>query len=196
MSSHAVSVHLARAPRARPSRSPPGWDPARFARRHAVFVRLARARARQSTALASTPGPARASGDGTRVFAPPLSVYPIPDKEWSAPGADGGGARGGAVGGCNRHPSRPLRRPSTPRPVRRNSTPRDERPKSRPSDAGGRSPASLRAETGRDVAARSPRSRPRAAPRSRASRGSASLRPRTHPGPAGIDPSPKTRHTG
>ena len=90
MSSHAVSVHLARAPRARPSRSPPGWDP-RALRATTRRLRPPRARAaRPSTALASTPGPARASGDGTRVFAPPLSVYPIPDKEWSAPGADDG----------------------------------------------------------------------------------------------------------
>ena len=89
MSSHAVSVHLARAPRARPSRSPQAGTRALRATTRRLRPPRARA-ARQSTALASTPGPARASGDGTRVFAPPLSVYPIPDKEWSAPGADDG----------------------------------------------------------------------------------------------------------
>ena len=131
MSSHAVSVHLARAPRARPSRSPPGWDP-RALRATTRRLRPPRARAaRQSTALASTPGPARASGDGTRVFAPPLASTPSPTRSGPPPVRTTGSSRW-SRGRRNRHPSRPLRRPSTPRPVRRNSTPRDERPKPPP----------------------------------------------------------------
>ena len=98
---HAVFVRLARAPLARPPRSPPRPDP-----------RALRAMGRESSRLlsASTPSPTRSG---------PPPVRTTGSSRWSR-------------GRRNRHPSRPLRRPSTPRPVRRNSTPRDERPKPPP----------------------------------------------------------------
>ena len=129
MSSHAVPstsralrvpvrrVHLQAGTRAlrattrRPSASRARRSPVHRARLHAR-TRALRAMGRESSRLlsASTPSPTRSG---------PPPVRTTGSSRWSR-------------GRRNRHPSRPLRRPSTPRPVRRNSTPRDERPKPPP----------------------------------------------------------------
>ena len=196
MSSHAVSVRLARAPRARPSRSPPRWDP-RALRATTRRLRPPRARAaRPSTAVASTPGPARASGDGTRVFAPPLSVYPIPDKEWSAPGADDGELE------VEPWEAQPSTFAPAPTPEYAPSRPPEFDPARRAPEAP--APPAPEGDPLRPYEPRPDETSlpaplvpdPEQRPARELSRGSASLRPRTRPGPAGIDPSPQTRHTG
>ena len=90
----------ARAPRARPSRSPPGWDP-RALRATTRRLRPPRARAaRQSTRARLHAQTCALFGRWDASLRAPLSVYPIPDKEWSAPVRTTGSSRwsrGGAT---------------------------------------------------------------------------------------------------